>query len=149
MNLNCHLKWKYIWHFTQVCYDHQRTTQSAGKCCCCSLQSLKTKKACILLTWSMTWNETRNPHNLNSWSNEKNMNKVWENKQISLKLKRNNKFYWKLYQIVFIKLQNIAQEKKSIQEKDFDSYMSHTIRIKHVIEFKRTSSVIRFNNQIQ
>jgi len=28
----------------------------------------------------------------------------------------------KLYQIIFIKLQNIAQERKSIQEKDFDSY---------------------------
>jgi len=76
-------------------------------------------------------------------------NVMWENKQTSLKLKRNNKFYWKLYQIVFIKLQNIAQERKSIQEKNFNSYTSHVIRIKYIIEFERTSSIIRFNNQIQ
>ena len=74
---------------------------------------------------------------------------LWENKQTLLKLKRNNKFYWKLYQIIFIKLQNIAQEKKFIQEKSFDSYTSHVIRIEYVIEFKRTSSIIRFDNQIQ
>ena len=73
---------------------------------------------------------------------------MWENEQTLLKLKRNNKFYWKLYQIVFIKLQNIAQERKSIQEKSFNSYTLHVIRIKYVIEFKRTSSIIRFNNQI-
>ena len=74
---------------------------------------------------------------------------VWENEQTLLKLKRNNKFYWKLYQIVFVKLQNIAQERKSIQEKNFNFYTSHMIRIKYVIEFERTSSIIRFNNQIQ
>ena len=74
---------------------------------------------------------------------------MWENKQTSLKLKRNNKFYWKLYQIVFIKLQNIAQERKSIQKKNFNSYTSHVIKIEDIIKFKRTSSIIRFDNQIQ
>jgi len=74
---------------------------------------------------------------------------MWENEQTLLKLKRNNKFYWKLYQIVFVKLQNIAQEKKSIQEKNFDSYTSHVIRIEYVIEFKKTSLIIEFDNWIQ
>ena len=75
-------------------------------------------------------------------------NVMWENEQTLLKFKRNNKFYWKLYQIIFVKLQNIAQERKSIQEKDFDSYTSHVIRIKYVIEFERTSSIIEFDNWI-
>ena len=74
---------------------------------------------------------------------------MWGDEQTSLKLKRNNKFYWKLYQVVFVKLQNIAQERKSIQEKGFDSYTSHAIRIEYVIEFKRTSSIIGFDNRIR
>ena len=73
---------------------------------------------------------------------------MWENEQTLLKLKRNNKFYWKLYQIVFIKLQNIAQERKSIQEKSFDSYTLHVIRIEYIIKFERTSLIIEFNNWI-
>ena len=73
---------------------------------------------------------------------------MWGDEQTSLKLKRNNKFYWKLYQVVFVKLQNIAQERKSIQEKNFDSYTLHVIRIEYIIEFERTSLIIEFNNWI-
>ena len=43
-------------------------------------------------------------------------------------------------------LQNIAQEKKFIQEKNFDFYMSHAIKIEYVIEFERISLIIEFDN---
>ena len=78
-NSNYHLKWKFIQHFMSVYYDFQKMIQSADKYHHHNSWLSKMKKTYMLSIQLMTWNETQNSHNSNSWSNEKNTNKKHEN----------------------------------------------------------------------
>ena len=62
-----------------IYYNFQKTTQLTDKYHYHNLQLLKMKKTHILSIQLMTWNKIQNSHNLNFWSDKKNMNKKHEN----------------------------------------------------------------------